>query len=199
MANYFISDLHFNHSKVSESRGFQTYQEHDAHLIRTINKVVNKTDDLYILGDITLSDNGLTWKDNLSIINHLNGRTHLISGNHDRCSVTQSNGHNYQAEFMKYFDSVSSFVKLTFNGQTYFLSHYPYDETDEAFSTAATNASDFEQFQLKDSGIPVIHGHTHSDTILTMSKIGTPQINVNIESIGFRPISFAEISKLLKK
>ena len=45
-----------------------------------INKYVKKTDDLYILGDVTMSNK----KNADKFIDRLNGNKHLISGNHDK-------------------------------------------------------------------------------------------------------------------
>ena len=197
MAIYFISDTHFFHTKISQLRGFKTFEEHDEVLIRNINKRVKDNDDLYILGDVVMASNGKTWAENLPIVNQLNGHKHLIVGNHDRCAPNNNNGHLHTKTFLDYFETVSDYVKLQYKGKTFMLSHYPYDETDAGFITAAANSSEYKQYQLRDLKVPVIHGHTHNQQMLTHSASGTPQINVNVESTNMKPITIADIAKLI--
>ena len=51
----FISDLHFSHTNLIKNlRGFDDIREHDNKIIDNWNKVVNKKDTVYIIGDITM-------------------------------------------------------------------------------------------------------------------------------------------------
>ena len=198
MTIYLFSDTHFFHDKIAQLRGFSNYKQHDEQLILNINKRVNANDDLYLLGDIVMASNGKTWSDNLSIVNRLNGHKHLIVGNHDRCAPNNKNGHKHKEVFLQYFDTVSEYAEISYKGITFMLSHYPYDETDDGFVGAAANASEYEQYQLRDSGTPVIHGHTHSEQLLTHSRLGTPQINVNAESTNLKPVIINDVLKLIQ-
>lgn len=199
MAVYLISDTHFFHTKVATLRGFDSYEVHDAALIKAINKRVTANDTLYILGDVVSASNGLTWRDNLSIVDKLNGHKHLIAGNHDRCAPNMTNGHLYQAAFLEHFESVSTQVRLRVKGYEVMLSHYPY-EINDAPSDIASNAHAYEAYQLRDLGMPVIHGHTHTSQLLTLTQKGTPQINVNVESLPtwLQPVSLSDIAALLE-
>lgn len=49
----FIADLHLSHENMAKRRGFSSKEEHDEHIITEWNKVVDKRDVTYILGDIT--------------------------------------------------------------------------------------------------------------------------------------------------
>ena len=79
--NYFISDLHFGHTNclAFDNRPFKTIEEHDYWLIREWNETVGMDDDVYILGDISWYGSVKT----IEIFKQLNGRLHLIKGNHD--------------------------------------------------------------------------------------------------------------------
>lgn len=79
--NYFISDLHFGHLNCLffDNRPFTTIEEHDDYLIKTWNETVGVDDDVYILGDISWYNSTKT----IEIFKQLNGRLHLIKGNHD--------------------------------------------------------------------------------------------------------------------
>jgi len=69
-------------------------------LIRDVfNKYINKKDDVYILGDLSMSPKN----DAEKFIDRLNGNKHLILGNHDKniahstrfCEITQRKNFNY--------------------------------------------------------------------------------------------------------
>ena len=73
----FISDLHFGHTNMAIKRGFKFVADHDNYIVNQWNKVVNKKDTTYSLGDITMG------KANYEILNRLNGIKHIVLGNHD--------------------------------------------------------------------------------------------------------------------
>lgn len=87
---YFISDLHFNHSNILkfERQEFKTIEEHNEFIIASINRVVTKFDTLYLLGDLG---------DDLELIKRLNGRKILVMGNHDKLA---------KSKYREYFDEV---------------------------------------------------------------------------------------------
>tara|TARA_R110000796_G_scaffold126793_5_gene241787 strand:+ start:1946 stop:2416 length:471 start_codon:yes stop_codon:yes gene_type:complete len=58
-------------------RGFATAEEHDEHIIENWNKVVNKKDTVWILGDITME------KAKYEILDRLKGLKNVVLGNHD--------------------------------------------------------------------------------------------------------------------
>lgn len=76
----YISDLHLGHANVLkfDQRPFLTLDEMHETIINNWNSVVDKTDDVYILGDFA-------WKSDvgLDILKQLNGNKFLIRGNHD--------------------------------------------------------------------------------------------------------------------
>lgn len=85
MSKIFVtSDLHFGHENIirlGKGRPFKTIEEHDRALIDNWNRVVNKEDLVYILGDIYVGVNGEYLE---KIFKQLNGACHCIAGNHDR-------------------------------------------------------------------------------------------------------------------
>ena len=80
--NYFISDLHFGHQNALsfDDRPFKTIEDHDIALIKNWNDTVGIDDDVWVLGDISWYNVTRT----IEIFKHLNGKKHLIIGNHDR-------------------------------------------------------------------------------------------------------------------
>lgn len=81
--NYYTSDLHFGHRNIIniESRPFKDLEEMEFKLVQNWNYKVCLTDHVYILGDFSF------YRDkerNEYILNSLNGKKHLIVGNHDQ-------------------------------------------------------------------------------------------------------------------
>jgi calcineurin-like phosphoesterase family protein len=78
---FLTSDLHFCHQRefLYVPRGFNTIQEHDEAVITRWNETVQEDDDVYALGDLMLNDN----ERGLECLRRLNGRIHLVRGNHD--------------------------------------------------------------------------------------------------------------------
>ena len=115
--NYFISDLHFGHKNclAFDNRPFNTIEEHDEYLINAWNEAVGIDDDVYILGDISWHNNSRT----IEIFKQLNGRKHLIKGNHD-------GGLLKNATLRSLFVEITDYKELDIsNGKSIVLSHYP--------------------------------------------------------------------------
>ena len=115
--NYFISDLHFGHKNclAFDNRPFNTIEEHDDFIIRAWNETVGIDDDVYILGDISWYNSTKT----IEIFKQLNGRLHLMKGNHDKAILKNPELRNLFVEIMDYkelfIDKNTSIV----------LCHYP--------------------------------------------------------------------------
>lgn len=79
--NYFIADLHLGHKNCLrfDNRPFKTIEEQDNYVIENWNKKITVNDDVYILGDFSWYDDNKT----IDIFSNLNGKLHLIKGNHD--------------------------------------------------------------------------------------------------------------------
>lgn len=100
MANtFFISDHHFGHKNIltftnpdgSLLRSFSSIEEMNEHMIDAWNSVVKPTDNVYHLGDVSMSHTQLHY------IRRCNGVKTLIKGNHDTAKLS---------EYMLYFKDV---------------------------------------------------------------------------------------------
>lgn len=81
MNKFFTSDQHFNHNaiRVYCKRPFSTVEEMNDTMIENWNSIVKPTDEVYHLGDF-----GFGSHENIkNLRNKLNGKIHLILGNHD--------------------------------------------------------------------------------------------------------------------
>jgi calcineurin-like phosphoesterase family protein len=81
MKTWFTSDSHFGHTNIIRhcDRPFTSVEEQDATLIANWNALVRPNDDIWHLGDFAFRNS----KAAASYLARLNGRKHLIWGNHD--------------------------------------------------------------------------------------------------------------------
>jgi calcineurin-like phosphoesterase family protein len=85
MTVWFTADTHFGHANIIKycNRGYADAGEMDAALIANWNARVRLDDTVWHLGDFTLGDAETALKYRA----RLNGKIHLIWGNHDRLAV----------------------------------------------------------------------------------------------------------------
>ena len=81
--DYFIADTHFGHGNILtyDGRPYKDTAEMDAALTENWNRAVGKDDDVWILGDAVWTRDPKVAE---SVLGRLNGRKHLIAGNHDQ-------------------------------------------------------------------------------------------------------------------
>ena len=82
---WLTSDTHFNHVNILRycNRPFGSVEEMNEALIRNWNERVDPEDTVYFLGDFAFGPRG----EHESFFLRLNGRKHLIQGNHDGASI----------------------------------------------------------------------------------------------------------------
>jgi len=110
METFFTADLHFGHHMMSKLRGFETLEEHDEFVVGQWNATIGRRDEVWFLGDLSFAPAEETER----LFNSLNGRKHLVRGNHDPNRVV-----NLQ------WDTVHDMVRRRFDGVSYFMCHYP--------------------------------------------------------------------------
>lgn len=161
---WFCSDLHFSHKnivKYSQNRvddfmldlnDDDVLKKHDEALIRRWNLTIRKYDTVYILGDFSFA----TTEDTKKLLEKLNGKKHLIIGNHDGSCRGLNN----------YFESVSQIKEVTFKKHLFpfmeenmhcILCHFP-----------------MVAWNRRMHGSVQIHGHTHGSLC---------EINLNSEEL----------------
>lgn len=80
---YYISDFHFGHARINDRidhRGFKTVEDMDAYMIFKWNSRVKDEDEVFILGDLSISGDGETVN---RLLKKMCGRKTLLIGNHD--------------------------------------------------------------------------------------------------------------------
>jgi len=82
---WFTADQHFWHENILEycDRPFRTVNQMNEQLIELHNNVVKTNDIVWMLGDFTLAG-GNHFESVQRLVNRLNGKKHLVLGNHDK-------------------------------------------------------------------------------------------------------------------
>jgi len=134
---FFISDLHFDGSKLlSVRKEFESLDEMNGYMINQWNSVVRKEDEVYIVGDLVDKE----CNDPMKFVTCLNGKKHLIVGNHDVWV-------DKDVRPLKVFESISNFKCVNIDDYKVTLCHYPLIEWPDS---------------INDEMSIHIHGHIHT-------------------------------------
>lgn len=164
---WFTADLHLLHKTIVKFTKRPISQElHDAWLINRINERVGPRDILYILGDFSMDSRSSSEL----IARAINGRKHLILGNHDK-----------NLKNSKVFDSVSLIKnikpKIDTKRQAIVLCHFPMASWED---------------KVKESWH--LHGHTHG------RYRGPGLIwDVGVDNNNYYPLELSEINTIMNK
>lgn len=203
MTIWFTSDTHFNHARIIElsNRPFKADKKRSAiqvmndALVERWNSLISPGDKVYHLGDFGLGQ----MDDTLTIIGRLNGFKTLVTGNHDR----NFRGGRRSASLDPWewddvyrdsgFDDVVQNIALSgfVDQEPVMLSHFPY--TGDHF-----DGDRFEEYRAHDSGLPIVHGHTHSDKAISYSARGTLQIHAGVDTWNYYPVSYDQITLIIR-
>lgn len=181
MTVWFTSDQHFGHRLPAIHRGFETTDEMDDALIKNWRRVVREDDQVWVLGDLCVSNPARA----LGIVRSLPGTKHLIVGNHDACHPMHRSAHKWQSTYLKTFASVQTFAKRKIAGRFVLLSHFPYEED--------RGEPRYTQYRLVNQGQWLLHGHTHSSRVMTSSR----EIHVGVDAWDLTPVSLHQIERLM--
>jgi calcineurin-like phosphoesterase family protein len=112
---FFTADSHFGHGGALGlyRRPFASVAEMDAALVARWNATVGAGDEVWHLGDFALGvrDTGLA-----ALLDGLNGRKHLITGNNDGPATTALAG----------WATVAAYAEIAVDGHALVLCHYPF-------------------------------------------------------------------------
>jgi calcineurin-like phosphoesterase family protein len=170
----FIGCLHLGHKSIAKYRGFEDEFEHDEHLIKNWNSVVNKRDLTYILGDITMETDKHYYQ-----LDRLNGRKIVVLGNHDKWQ--------YIPELLKYVDGVGGAVDY----KGFLLTHVPIHPSEISFCRGNIHAHIHHKNQLEDCAVPERYGEENKTLYYTIYKYHC----VDAHLINYKPISINELVK----
>lgn len=194
MTTYFTSDTHFGHKRIIDlcNRPFKDVTEMNEIIVHHWNALVRPDDTVYHLGDVALGP----IEDSLKYIGRLNGYKILIVGNHDRMfpPMSKMREDKIASWTERYktagFDEVHENHIFVKRGYSFMISHFPY-------SGDSHGEERYTEYRLPDSGMPLIHGHTHENKRFSLSRKGTPQIHVGQDAWEFAPVSLQAVIDVL--
>jgi len=179
---YFSADLHFWHNKVREyctNRPGKHVEEMNEILIQNWNSTITKEDEVYFLGDFSItSKRGLLEP----ILYQLNRkRLYWIKGNHDRFVKKEWVKPHYEWAKDYYQLKVEDKDSLNGKSQLLILCHYPLLTWNHA-----------------QHGSIMLHGHCHSN--LTYLNKDTRRFDVGVDNpiCNYKPISYEQIKQVMK-
>lgn len=107
---YFVADPHFGHARIIEicKRPFASSDEQTEVLTENWNSVVKPSDDVWVIGDFCMANPK-------RYLRKLHGNIHLIRGNHDRYTGSETKAG---------FASARDTKMLKLKGQELWLAHY---------------------------------------------------------------------------
>lgn len=175
---WFVSDPHFNHANIIKycKRPFDNVEEMNEILVDNWNMVVSNDDLVICCGDFSLGSSNNA----INILQKLNGHKILIKGNHEK-SVLGSK------EAKTYFDGgIYDLLEITIldeevsdGFQDIILCHYPMVVWDKSHR-----------------GSWQLFGHVHG-MLDKDARLSPNQLDVGVDSNGFRPISYQEVKEII--
>jgi calcineurin-like phosphoesterase family protein len=175
---FFTSDTHFNHTNIIRfcNRPFKDVSHMNETIIANWNRVVGPEDIVFHLGDFCLGGSA-EW---VNVLNRLNGKIYLISGNHDIKNLRQN--------YTKYFEQITMQMYIEVDKQKIYLNHCPflcyggsYDDTWQLFGHVHTRRN-----------------NTGKDAS-RLSMLLPTQYDVGVDNNDFTPVSFAQVKAIIGK
>ena len=163
---YYTSDLHIGHFNAIRlcNRPYKTVEDMNDDMIKRWNIKVDPNDDVYILGDMFFKfDDIQQVKD---ILKKLNGRKHLIKGNHDKFLK--------QIRWQDYFESLDVYKEIDDNGRMVCMFHYPIEEWNGYYRNSY-----------------MLYGHVHDN--MDNIKKHPRKFNVGVDVNEFEPKTLDEL------
>ena len=137
---WITSDLHFGHDRefIWKARGFNSIEEMNETIIQKWNETVSAENDVYILGDVILGD-----PSNIEYVKRLNGKLHIVLGNHDT-----SKREEIYRNLPNVVEVAEVGIRLKYKKHNFVMTHYP-------MMTGNLEKESLKQMSLN------LYGHTH--------------------------------------
>jgi calcineurin-like phosphoesterase family protein len=166
---WLTSDWHLGHDRefIWKARGFNSVEDMNETIITIHNNLVSENDDVYVLGDLTLGP-----ATNIELIEKMNGKLHIVRGNHDT-----------DARWAAYTNlpnivELQNAIYLKYNKYHFYMSHYP-------SLTGNLEKESLQQMTLN------LYGHTHQKNNFYMDM--PYMYHVGVDSHNCIPISLDQI------
>ena len=178
---YFTSDLHLGHDQefIWGARGFNSVAEMNEKIITRWNSRITKDDDVYVLGDLVMGG-----VENVELLKQLNGKIHIIYGNHDGPKKREA------------YSELENVVEcgwanmIKYKKYNFYLSHYP----------TITDNEDIGEIVSPKECVINLFGHTHQfdDFYDTNDGYNFRMYHVGVDSHDCFPIPIDEVIEEIK-
>lgn len=173
--NYYVADTHFCHANIIRlcNRPFKDVNEMNWVMVNNWNNRVLPNDDVYVVGDFGYR---ARTQDLIRLIDSLNGKKHLIVGNHDVKALKDPVYRGRYEEVCDYKEVIDNDTKIV-------LFHYPTVEWNDFYK-----------------GVWLFFGHIHNNDNQAQRIMKTiPRaVNIGADLIGFTPRTAKELMELKK-
>lgn len=153
--------------------------------------VTSKNQITYFIGDFTFS----SYAASKEILSRMNGQKILILGNHD----ISDKRHISVKQFLEmgFKDVITEKIIKFSNGEVALLKHYPYEKHPLKLWWMRLTGKlgpfkKYHAFYPINKGLWLLHGHVHRGP-----KRIEKQINVNVETWDYYPVSESQICKMM--
>jgi calcineurin-like phosphoesterase family protein len=169
---YYTSDTHFGHNNIIKhcNRPFSSIDEMDEMLIQNWNNIVKQNDAIYIIGDLIFR----LKPEKIDVyLQRLNGKKHLIIGNHDRSWINKTPAKHH------FFESVNPMLYINDNGRSIIMCHYP-----------------MMTWPKQNKGAYMIYGHIHNNINLPFWQLieeNPRMLNAGTDINQFKPATLEEL------
>jgi calcineurin-like phosphoesterase family protein len=181
---FFTSDTHFYHNNIIKycNRPFTSVRDMNKVLVDNWNAIVPVDAHIFHLGDVSLTANPKELND---LLHSLNGTKHLVIGNHEKDALSKS----YIKEHWTTINDIAEiYVKdeeITYGEQHLVMCHYP-------FYSGSWNGGHRGSWNL--------YGHVHGGlSNKGIIKTHPAQLDVGVDSHGFKPVSYQKVKELITK
>ena len=165
---FFTADTHFDHTNIIRysNRPFADVKDMNEALIRNWNSKISANDDVYHLGDFCFSSRGNQF------LSRLNGRKHLILGNHDK-QVNISHGWESIQPYKEIYCHVGG------KKQMIVLCHY---------AMRVWNKRHHNSWML--------YGHSHGSLPDDPNALS---FDIGVDCHNYMPLDVAEVERIMRK
>ena len=176
--DFFLSDTHFNNENIIRycNRPFANAAEMNETIIKNWNAIVANGDTVHVLGDFILGSPETIPE----ILNRLNGKIHLVRGNHDtprKLGIYEQYPEKIIVKDIEY---------VSFGGLWFVCCHFPI--TDEGFLDMVTKDN---------SEVVVLHGHVHDKE--PFCDIEHHKFNLSVDVTEFSPVPISNIHAIVRQ
>lgn len=148
-------------------------------IINNWNKVIGPEDIIFCLGDIALGGSG-AWN---TLIPQLNGKIHLVLGNHD-CR-------NWRESYRNLFESVSEQLTVEIDKKTFILTHFP------LLCYHGTWGTEMNVINLI-GHVHTLKANNNGKDFERLQYLFPTQYDVGVDFNDYRPVSFKEVMEKIE-